>query len=75
MQFKSGHFEKIDADYHNVLYRHKKMQTFQVGNERFDAQFVAVDKTGKINLLHQGHISVYAMGEVDLLVDFFQPIY
>ena len=67
MQFKSGHFEKIDADYHNVLYRHKKMQTFQVGNERFDAQFVAVDKTGKINLLHQGHISVYAMGEVDFV--------
>tara|TARA_B100000900_G_scaffold285120_1_gene244349 strand:+ start:4484 stop:5227 length:744 start_codon:yes stop_codon:yes gene_type:complete len=67
MQFMAGHFEKIDADYHNVLYRHQQMQTFQVGNERFEAQIVAVDKAGKIKLLHQGHTAVYAMGEVEFV--------
>ena len=29
MQFKAGHFEKIDADYHSVLYRYKEIQTFK----------------------------------------------
>ncbi len=67
MQFKAGHFEKIDADYHSVLYRYEKIQTFQVGNERFEAQILGVDKTGKIKLLHDGDLVVYAIGEVDFI--------
>lgn len=67
MQFKAGHFEKIDAEYHSLLYRYQQMQTFQVGNERFEAQILAVDKTGKIKLLHQGQTALYAMGEVEFV--------
>lgn len=38
MQFKAGHFEKIDADYHSMLYRHQKIQTFRKGTDYFEAQ-------------------------------------
>ena len=67
MQFKAGHFEKIDADYHSVLYRCKELHTFQKGNERFEAIILGVDKTGKIKLHHNGDIAAYAMGEVVLV--------
>ena len=67
MQFKSGHFEKIDAAYHSVLYRHQQKQTFQVGNKRFEAQILGVDKMGKIKLLRHGDVAVYAMGEVEFV--------
>ena len=67
LQFKAGHLEKIDADYHSVLYRFKEIQTFQEGNERFEAQILGVDKTGKIKLLHNGDLAVYAMGEVEFI--------
>lgn len=67
MQFKAGHFEKIDTDYHSMLYRFEETQTFQVGNERFEAQIMGVDKTGKIKLLRNGYIAVYAVGEVEFI--------
>ena len=67
MQFKAGHFEKIDADYHSVLYRYEEIQTFQAGNERFEAQILGVDETGKIKLLHNGDLAVYAVGEVEFI--------
>ena len=67
MQFKAGHFDKIDADYHSMLYRYEEIQTFQVGNERFEAQILGVDKMGKIKLLHNGDIAVYAVGEVEFI--------
>ena len=67
MQFKAGHFEKIDADYHSVLYRFQEIQTFQVGNERFEAQILGVDETGKIKLLKNGDLAVYAVGEVEFI--------
>ena len=43
------------------------MKTFQVGDKRFEAQILGVDKTGKIKLLHQGDTAVYAMGEVEFI--------
>jgi len=67
MQFKAGHFEKIDADYHASLYNFQQMKTFQVGDKRFEAQILGVDKTGKIKLLYQGYTTVYAMGEVEFV--------
>lgn len=67
MQFKAGQFEKIDADYHASLYHIQQMKTFQVGDKRFEAQILGVDKTGKIKLLYQGYTTVYAMGEVEFV--------
>ena len=67
MQFKAGHFEKIDDDYHANLYNFKQMQTFQLGNKCFEARILGVDKLGKIKLLHQGNKTVHAMGEVEFV--------
>ena len=67
MQFKAGHFEKIDADYHASLYHFQQMKTFQVGDKRFEAQILGVDETGKIKLLNDGDLAVYAVGEVEFI--------
>ena len=67
MQFMAGHFEKIDTDYHTSLYHFQQMKTFQVGDKRFEAQILGVDKMGKLKLLHQGGTAVYAMGEVEFV--------
>jgi len=67
MQFKASHFERIDADYHASLYYFKQIKTFQLGDKRFEAQILGVDKMGNIKLLHNGDTTVYAMGEVDFV--------
>lgn len=67
LQFKAGRTEKIDADYHSLLYRYHQMQTFQVGDNYFEAKILGVDKMGKIKLLRQGVTAFYGMGEVEFI--------
>jgi BirA family transcriptional regulator, biotin operon repressor / biotin---[acetyl-CoA-carboxylase] ligase len=68
MQFKAGHFKKIEDDYHAVLYRMGQQQLFRKENVCFEAQIVGVTQDGKIKLLHQGDTAVYAMSEVEFII-------
>lgn len=68
IQFKAGHSEKIDVDYHTMLYRYQKIQKFRKGIDCFEAQILGVDKKGKIKLLHEEGVVVYAMGEVEFMI-------
>ena len=68
IQFKAGHSEKIDVDYHTMLYRYQKMQNFRKGVDCFEAQILGVDEKGKIKLLREEGVVVYAMGEVEFII-------
>lgn len=68
LQFKAGHFSKINADYHALLYRKGEQHQFLIDGKPMKGQIEGVDELGKIKLLTPEGESVYAMGEVEFVI-------
>ena len=68
LHFKAGHFSKINADYHQLLYRKGEQHQFLIDGKSIKGQVEGVDELGKIKLLTADGVAVYAMGEVEFVI-------